>query len=418
VNARSRMVLAALVTFQLSGVVVSDAWMAVSLGSPQTAVPISERPSYAPDGSEVAFWTDWRGKSEIWAVSTVNGRLRPIVADPNVNASEPAWSPTGSWIAFKSNRGGNLNIWLVRPDGSGLTQLTQPTTGRTRYDQPTWSPDGAQIAFVSDRDGVGNVWVINANGSGLRRVTTPNPPRSRSHPDFSPDGSQIVFSEGICSKVGAGHLCSGSRLLIMNTDGTGLRQLTTDGFSDTNPSWGGPGILFQSTRARLNIWMIQPDGSGLRAIPNAVGLSPTWSPDGTKFAFSGNYDISEFNFLNGMIRPLVELKGYFIPIDIMPGVSPKVISLREVAQISVALLSGAGADLMQQLDLTSLTFGRAGDERSLNSCAVAGVNLVCSFKMGMTGFRPGDTEGILRVRKVVGDSRIPLEGRGTVQIVP
>jgi ABC-type multidrug transport system permease subunit len=45
----------------------------------------------------------------------------------------------------------------------------------------------------------------------------------------------------------------------------------------------------------------------------------------------------EFSFLNGMVRPLVQLKGYFMSIDIMPGVSHKVISLRDTAPIRMAI---------------------------------------------------------------------------------
>lgn len=241
-NVRSRCFLAALAGGMLASAIVLDASMRVGLSSPQYAGPIVTQPSYAPDGREVAFWTDWRGRSEIWAVSTVDGRLRPIV-----DGIEPAWSPNGSWIAIVSSRGGN-NIWLVRPDGSGLAQLTQSTTSLTRDDQPAWSPDGTQIAFISNRAGTGGIWITDVKGTGLRRITNPNLPRSWSRPRFSPDGRQIVLSEDVCSKAGAGYLCEGSHLLIMNADGTGLQQLTTDGFDDSNPSWGPRGILFDSNR--------------------------------------------------------------------------------------------------------------------------------------------------------------------------
>ena len=166
-NVRSRCFLAALAGGMLASAIVLDASMRVGLSSPQYAGPIVTQPSYAPDGREVAFWTDWRGRSEIWAVSTVDGRLRPIV-----DGIEPAWSPNGSWIAIVSSRGGN-NIWLVRPDGSGLAQLTQSTTSLTRDDQPAWSPDGTQIAFISNRAGTGGIWITDVKGTGLRRITNP-----------------------------------------------------------------------------------------------------------------------------------------------------------------------------------------------------------------------------------------------------
>src|SRR5712691_1647059 len=323
-NARLRTLLTAFGAVLLAAVIVFDASRLAVLSSPQGEGPGSSAPSYAPDGREVAFWTSWRGRPGIWAVSDADRHLRPIAADPAVDGLEPAWSPTGSWIAFVSSRAGNFNIWLVRPDGSGLTQLTRD---RSLDAQPTWSPDGRQIAFVSKRDGTRSIWVMNADGSGLRRLT--NSPCCQNHPSFSPDGSQIFFEATAPTE---------SHLMIMNADGTGPRRLTTGGFRDSNPSWGVRGILFDSTRTGMRIWMVRPDGSGLEAILDAIGSKPTWSSEGTKFAFSDD-GIEEFNLLTGMIRPLVQLKGYFIPIEIMPGVSPKVISLKTTGKVRVAIPS-------------------------------------------------------------------------------
>jgi Tol biopolymer transport system component len=42
-----------------------------------------------------------------------------------------------------SNRSGNWQVWVIRPDGSGLEQLTDaPGYGAAA---PTWSPDGAHL---------------------------------------------------------------------------------------------------------------------------------------------------------------------------------------------------------------------------------------------------------------------------------
>ena len=421
-----RPLLAVFAAVVLAGAIVFDASVRVAFSTnPPYAGPKVAGSSYAPDGREVAFWTDWRERPEIWAVSTVDGGLRPIA-----DGLSPAWSPAGSWIAFASTAAGGSNIWLVRPDGSDLTQLTPSTAGRTNDIRPVWSPDGKQIAFSSYRDGTGGCWVIDVNGTGLRRATA-NSPRGWCGSNFSPDGRKIVLSELNCSKVGPGKLCQGSHLVIMNADGTGLRQLTTEGFSDANPSWGPRGILFDSNRLGQGIKMIQPDGTGLQVIPNTVGsIKPTWAPDGNKFALFHGFGIHEFDFLNGKVRRLVEIKGFLIPIDIMPGVSSKTISLKETGRIRVAILPAPAGrrplpafDPVNHLSRTFLTFGRTGDERSLDSCSVEGANVVCQFKTALAGFQPGDTRGILRARKVnrTPDGKefsVPVEGRGTLQVAP
>lgn len=391
--------------------------------------PVSSHPSYSPDGREVAFWTSWRGNQpDVWVVSTRDGRLRPLAADPGVAESEPAWAPNGSWVAFASSRAGGPNIWLVRPDGSGLTQLT---TGSATDDEPVWSPDSTRIAFVSDRAGERNIWMVNVNGTGLRRLTTQ--PCCQNSPSFSPDGSRIVFYQTAEARAGAGSISAGSNLWIINVDGSGLRQLTTGTFDDASPSWGTEGIIFESNRTQPDgtrayaIWTIQPDGSGLRVFPNSRGLDPTWSPDGTRFAV-GSGGIREFSISTNRARPLVQLRGYFIAIDIKPGDAPKSINLKSKGRIPVAILSGPDPfrfgltfNPVERIDRATPTFGRTGDEHSLVFCAADEINgdgipdLVCHFETELTGFQPGDTEGILRAMDT---GRIRFEGRGPVRIVP
>jgi Tol biopolymer transport system component len=62
----------------------------------------------------------------------------------------PAWSPRGDRIAFTGFGSGDFEIYTIRPDGTGLRQLTH-THGNDSH--PVWSPDGSRIAFVSSRMG-------------------------------------------------------------------------------------------------------------------------------------------------------------------------------------------------------------------------------------------------------------------------
>lgn len=414
-NAWSRVWLAA-AAILIASTTVLDASKLGAQTPPQIGGPLSSQPSYSPDGREVAFETTWRGdQPDIWVVSTADGRIRPLAADQAVDEAEPAWSPDGSRIAFSSNRAGG-GIWVIRRDGSDLVRLTSGPDS-----QPAWSPDGTQIAFVSNRgDRTRSIWIVNADGSGLRPVT--KPPCCQNDPSFSLDGGQIVFSQSIYS----GHRYIGNNLVIVNTDGTSLRQLTTGSFRDWNPSWGERGIIFDSDRIQpdrsrsIGIWMVQPDGSGLQAIPNARGGEPTWSRDGDKLAYVGfDSTIHEANLATATTRTLVRIKGYFIPISVMADVSPKVISLRNTPRIRVVIHSVPGIDFLQGIDQASLRFGRTGDERSLDSCTVAGEDLICHFRTALTGFRPGDTQGILRVSAFIsGSGRMPLEGRDSIQVAP
>ena len=80
-----RPLLAVLAAVVLAGAIVFDASVRVAFSTNPPSGAIVAGSSYGPDGREVAFWTDWRERPEIWAVSTVDGALQPIVdglADP------------------------------------------------------------------------------------------------------------------------------------------------------------------------------------------------------------------------------------------------------------------------------------------------------------------------------------------------
>src|SRR4051812_35593673 len=80
----------------------------------------------------------------------------------------------GGGILFSSPIPGKGGIVLVRPDGSGLVDLTRNESSyETDYRDYSWSPDGSRIVFSSHRDGSSSeeIYVMNADGSDQRRLT-------------------------------------------------------------------------------------------------------------------------------------------------------------------------------------------------------------------------------------------------------
>jgi len=111
-----------------------------------------------------------------------------------------------------------------------------------------------------------------------------------------------------------------------------------------------------------------------------------------------------------------------VAIDIQPGSTTNRINLKKGGPVPVAILSSAQFDAPAQVDRTSLTFGRTGDEASLTSCnrRAKDVNsdglsdLVCSFSTAASGFQAGDTEGVLKGRTV---SDVSIIGSDSVTII-
>jgi TolB protein len=232
-----------------------------------------------------------------------------------VSDLEPDWSPDGSRIAFQRidlngcGRGCETDeIDVVASNGSGLARLTHDSPGKGCVQDgrpaggicrgvPAWSPDGKRIAFQCEVQpsppadlGYGRICVMDANGSNVRELAqTPPSGLIDSAPAWSPDGGRIAFGRGVRNQ---------QAIFVMNTDGSGARQLTPWALRAGQPDWSPDGkrILFYSNRdgpatVSANLYTIGADGADLSQLTHARGgavqhLSATFSPDGRWIAFS------------------------------------------------------------------------------------------------------------------------------------
>jgi Tol biopolymer transport system component len=229
-------------------------------------------PAWSPDGTRIAFTSNRDGNSEIYVVNTDGSGLHNLTNNPAEDGGVDfvtrvglSWSPNGAKIAFVSARDGTGEIYVMNADGSGVTRLTS-----TYAITPVWSPDGARIAFVNSA----GISVMNADGSGVTSL------HQSGHLDgWSPDGSKIAFQSGIFCIRG----CSvRSYIVVMNADGTGVTQLTNTG-GDFSPVWSPDGtrIAFASNRdGNSEIYVVNTDGSGLHNLTNNPGgdYTPAWRP--------------------------------------------------------------------------------------------------------------------------------------------
>jgi Tol biopolymer transport system component len=125
-------------------------------------------------------------------------------------------------------------VFVVNADGSGLRRVT-PYKLRAG-DGPDWSPDGTQILFRSPETEDflhSNIFTIHPDGTGLRQVTHAGPSTKVYSASFSPDGGSIT--------VGMTGVDGQADVFRIGADGSGLTPVTRTQQWDSAPDWGGTG---------------------------------------------------------------------------------------------------------------------------------------------------------------------------------
>jgi Tol biopolymer transport system component len=196
-------------------------------------------------------------------------------------AGLPSVSPDGDLIAFEWS-GNPRDIAVVRPDGTGLRQLTDDAH---RDSVPVWSPDGKRVAFHSDRSGAYELWVIGRDGSGLRQLTEA---RGAHYAAWSPDGRFLSYA-----------IHNPQRAVIFEVDRPWKEQkprvLPNPGQADQLyeiASWAPDGkrVAGHLHRADRTHGGIGIHTLGTRSIEWAVdfGEFPVWLKDGRRLLFVGD----------------------------------------------------------------------------------------------------------------------------------
>lgn len=100
-------------------------------------------PRWSPDGRWLAFVEfDDNLNSGIVVMNTADGSVSPVV--PTHTSTILTWSPDSQYIGFDNSipgKGGSTwDIFVIRPDGTGLTNITATSSQRDRETWPDWNP--------------------------------------------------------------------------------------------------------------------------------------------------------------------------------------------------------------------------------------------------------------------------------------
>ena len=176
-------------------------------------------------------------------------------------ADPPDWSPDSTKIAYYGG-----SIVVIDPSTGERSQIT---SGGYYDTSPDWSPDGSAIAFTRSGNGI---YIVDLTTGVERQLTSHND----QDPDWSPDGSDIVFDR--YGRRGG--------LFVVNVATGEERRLVGDGVY--KPQWSPTGEWIAYDAG--DIYIVRPDGTDLSNLSqnfyDAWHDELTWSPDGTRIAFT------------------------------------------------------------------------------------------------------------------------------------
>src|SRR5438477_135314 len=213
------------------------------------------------------------------------------------NVGDPQVSPDGRWVLYSvrtTDVAANKRTTATRLQPATATASQQFPDAKTNATEARWSPDGKRVAYIAN----GQLWTADASGANAKQISNVND--GASGPVWAHTGDRIAFVTGVypdcdsdacnieraraadTAKVKA-HiadnllyrhwtewtLATRSHLFIVSPDGTGLRDVTAGVKYDVPP---GP---FGGSEA----YAFSPDGRELAYTAKNQGREDAWSTD-------------------------------------------------------------------------------------------------------------------------------------------
>ena len=320
-----------------------EIWMVPALGGAERKLAESawcSSLSWSPDGKYLAMSDESgpRTPHGIFLLTIETGDKRKLTSPPaeysgDSGDSSPRFSPDGKTLAFVRSslvHGGEIYLLRVTSEGRPLGEPRWLTLGNRIIFGFDWTADGRRMVYssgqpgstslltiptsggppehlavtgenasalsISRTSGSGLVYERNVYDTNIWRIPGPNSSDKKSassrfiastqpdqEPQFSPDGTKIVFTSSRSGNV---------EIWVCDREGRNPMQLTSfNGTPLGSPRWSPDSrwIAFDALKAgNPYIYVISADGGPPRVLTRGGSIRPSWSQDGRWIYFGSN----------------------------------------------------------------------------------------------------------------------------------
>lgn len=246
----------------------------------------------APDGlgGKIVFTCTRQDLNQLCMIAPTGGEVTLLTAE-YAHDYYPSFSPAGNFLLYASNRDGNFDLYVKLLNSDILTQLTNDLG---EVSSSAFSPDGSQVAFSNSVEGKpSTLWLVEKDGSQPHQIYAGA--GNIAGAVWSPNGKSLAFA------MSSAEAPQAYDIYILDLGTLTLGPVTQGHLPEAGGSvdWSPDGrslLLFAGPQGDKNIFLLDIVSGHIRQLTNGGNnAAPVFSPDGRWIAFNsqrtGNAEI-------------------------------------------------------------------------------------------------------------------------------